>query len=108
MSGEALGAVVALPDLPIRRDAHLFGETQSRIVVTVEEARLKELEERCANEGVPMAVIGRVGGDHLTIRIEGQDRPLIDRPVEAVRTAWDGAIESYFEGRKREDPDGDV
>ena len=107
-SGPLLGAAVVLSDLPIRMDAHLFGETQSRIVVTIEEARLKELERRCANEGVPMVVIGRVGGDRLTIRVAGQDRPSIDLSVVAIRAAWDGAIESYFQGREKEGRDGDV
>ncbi len=102
-SGPLLGAAVTLPDLPIRMDAHLFGETQSRIVVTVDEARLDELEKRCAAEGVPMAVIGRVGGDRLTIRVEGRDRPLADLSVQEMRTAWDGAIESYFSGREQKD-----
>jgi phosphoribosylformylglycinamidine synthase len=107
-SGRTLGAMVVLPDLPIRMDAHLFGETQSRIVVTVEEARLMELERRCAEEGVPMTVIGRIGGERLTIRIKGQDRPAIDLSVEAMRTAWDGAIESYFKEREAMSRDVDV
>jgi phosphoribosylformylglycinamidine synthase len=107
-SGRPLGATVVLPDLPIRMDAHLFGETQSRIVVTVEEARLMELERRCAEEGVPMTVIGRIGGERLTIRIKGQDRPAIDLSVEAMRTAWDGAIESYFKEREAMSRDVDV
>jgi phosphoribosylformylglycinamidine synthase len=103
-----LGAAVNLPDLPIRMDAHLFGETQSRIVVTVEEVRLQTLEKRCVEAGVPMTVIGQVGGDRLTIRIGGQDRLLIDRSVQELQMVWDGAIESYFEGREKEGRDGVV
>ncbi|MBI3994443.1 MAG: phosphoribosylformylglycinamidine synthase II, partial [Nitrospirae bacterium] len=102
MSGRPLGASVLLPDLPIRKDAHLFGESQSRMVVTVEERRLEELEALCREEGVPFAVIGRVGGDRLTVRIEGRDRPLIDLSVREMETAWEGAIESYFQGRAQE------
>ncbi|HET6464673.1 MAG TPA: phosphoribosylformylglycinamidine synthase subunit PurL [Nitrospiria bacterium] len=96
MSGDSLGATVVLPDVPIRRDAHLFGETQSRIVVTVNESALPKLEHHCVERNVPMAVIGRVEGRRLTIRAEGEDRPLIDLSVETMRTAWEGAIESYF------------
>ncbi|MBI3610087.1 MAG: phosphoribosylformylglycinamidine synthase subunit PurL [Nitrospirae bacterium] len=97
MSVRSLGAAVTLPDLPIRMDAYLFGETQSRIVVTVKEVRLDELEKRCAEKGVPTAVIGRVGGNRLTIRAERSGRPSIDLSVEAMRTAWQGAIESHFQ-----------
>ncbi|HTN44029.1 MAG TPA: phosphoribosylformylglycinamidine synthase subunit PurL [Nitrospiria bacterium] len=96
-SGSSWGATVVLPDLPIRRDAHLFGESQSRIIVTVAEDRLPELEQRCAEHGVSMAVIGRVEGQRLTIRAEGDSRPLIDLPLEEMRTAWEGTIESYFQ-----------
>jgi phosphoribosylformylglycinamidine synthase len=95
-SGESFGATILLPNLPIRRDAHLFGESQSRIVVTVAEIDLPKLEHHCAGQGVPMAMIGRVEGQQLTIRVEGDARPLIDLPVERIRTAWQGAIESYF------------
>jgi len=49
-----------------------------------------------------MAVIGRVEGQRLTIRGEGDDRPLIDFPVERMRTAWQGAIGSYFQSGETE------
>ncbi|MBI3596557.1 MAG: hypothetical protein HY203_05325, partial [Nitrospirae bacterium] len=96
-SGQSLGATVVLPNLPIRRDAHLFGESQSRIVLTVAENNLLKLEHHCEGQGVPMAVIGRVEGQRLTIRVERDERPLIDLPVEAMRKAWEGAIGSYFQ-----------
>jgi phosphoribosylformylglycinamidine synthase subunit PurL len=103
LSGSRHGAVITLPDLPIRKDAHLFGESQSRIIVTVEDKHLQELQKRSADGSVQLAVIGRVGGDRLTIRIEGQDRPLIDLPLEAVRSAWEEAIGSYFQGQEQKE-----
>jgi phosphoribosylformylglycinamidine synthase subunit PurL len=96
LSERRLGAAIVLPDLPIRKDAYLFGESQSRILATVDEARLSELEARCAEASVPLAVIGRVGGDRLTLRIGSEGRPLIDAPVEAMRKRWGEAIESHF------------
>jgi phosphoribosylformylglycinamidine synthase len=101
-SGPSLGATIVLPNLPIRRDAHLFGESQSRIVVTVAETDLPKLVHQCEGQGVPMAVIGRVEGQHLTVRVAGDERPLIDLPVERMRTAWQGAIESYFQSGETE------
>ncbi|MBI3811484.1 MAG: phosphoribosylformylglycinamidine synthase subunit PurL [Nitrospirae bacterium] len=102
MSESARGASVTLQNLPIRMDAYLFGETQSRIVVTVSETRLDELEKHCAENEVPMAVIGRVEGDRLTVGIEGWGRPLIDLPVETIRTVWNRAVASYFDEREKE------
>ena len=101
-SEESRGAAIVLPNLPIRRDALLFGESQSRIVVTVAETDLPKLEHQCEGQGVPMAVIGRVEGQRLTVRVEGDNRPLIDLPVQGIRKAWQGAIESYFQSGETE------
>ena len=61
------GAVIELSD-DIRVDALLFGETQSRIIITVSPERVKELEGVARNSGTPFTVIGKVGGERLVIR----------------------------------------
>ena len=48
-----------------RWDAALFGEAQSRIVVTVSQPRLADLLKLCEAVGCPAAAIGRVGGDAI-------------------------------------------
>jgi phosphoribosylformylglycinamidine synthase len=48
-----------------RWDAALFGEGQSRIVVSLSPDRLADLDQVCAAEGVPYLVVGRVSGADL-------------------------------------------
>ncbi len=53
---------------PHRLDALLFGETQSRVVITCAPLDAVKVVERAKLMGVPAAQIGRVGGDQLTIK----------------------------------------
>jgi phosphoribosylformylglycinamidine synthase subunit PurL len=78
-----LGARV---ELPTRLPAHvaLFSESPSRMIVTTrDESALRALADR---HGVPIARLGTVGGDRLTIR--QQDAPLLDEPLAALHAAW--------------------
>ena len=52
----------------VRRDALLFGETQSRIVITCHPLDAVKVVERAKLMGVPAARIGTVGGEKLTIK----------------------------------------
>ena len=72
----------------MRVDALLFGESQSRIIVSVEEKELKHLQEIAAKEGVPVQVIGVVGGSRFIIQ------PMIGLAVEELRTIWATALEN--------------
>ncbi len=73
-----LGCEVEFKD-EIRPDFLLFGEGQSRIIVTVDEKDLKKFEEVCIKNNVPYSLIGVVTGDKK-IRINGW----IDVDVETV------------------------
>ncbi len=70
-----------------RRDAALFGELQSRIIVSVAPARVRELEGIVAREGVPFKKLGVVGGKELII--EG----LIKAPLEQIEVMWCNGLE---------------
>jgi len=76
-----LGARIDTHEM-IRGDALLFSESQSRIVVSLEEKHLNELQEIAAKQHVPARVIGAVGGTRLTIQ------PLLQLPVEELRSVW--------------------
>ena len=65
-----------------RWDAALFGEDQSRFVVSVPPGRHADLDRICLAEGVPAAMLGRVGGD--LFRIEGH----VNISVEEMALAW--------------------
>ena len=50
-----------------RADFALFGESQSRILVSLPQDHLDDLRHVCSEHGVPMEVLGEVGGETLTI-----------------------------------------
>ena len=57
------------PSLPrIRLDALLFGETQSRVVISCKPLDAVKVVERAKLMGVPAIQIGKVGGDKLTVK----------------------------------------
>jgi phosphoribosylformylglycinamidine synthase len=66
----------------IRGDALLFSESQSRIVVSVKESDLIELEKIAARHNAPLQVIGTTGGARFVVQ------PLVQLPVEELKTIW--------------------
>jgi phosphoribosylformylglycinamidine synthase len=69
-----------------RWDAALFGEAQSRIIVSLPPARLPALRRLARREGVPVVRLGRVGGDRLTLP------GLVDLAVAELEQAWKGGL----------------
>jgi len=87
--GEGLvGAVIELA--PGRLDGLLFGEEQSRIVISFDPTKASRLREVAEAEGAPLTILGRVGGDHLRITVGGD--AVVDRPVGALKRIWTEAI----------------
>ncbi len=72
-----------------RADALLFGESHSRIVVSLKERHCGLLQDIATQENVPMAVIGEVDGDRLAIN------DLVRAPVQRLRNIWSTALERY-------------
>ena len=75
--------------------AALFGESASRVIVSVDGGRAAELLERAKGAGVPAAAIGRVGGDRIRIAVDGL--VVVDEPLADSEHLWSTAVESYFE-----------
>ncbi len=73
----------------LRLDALLFGETQSRIVVTCSPLDAGKVVERARLMGVPAAQIGRVGGDQLAVKTAGGEFSL---PVAELHDGWWNSI----------------
>lgn len=97
MSGQDCrqGAVITLNGGRLRKDALLFGESQSRIVVSAKPAHRQTILECAHRLGVPVALIGTVTGDRLTISLGGERpaSPAIDIPVETLHDRWAFSIE---------------
>jgi phosphoribosylformylglycinamidine synthase II len=79
-----IGAALRLPD-DLRPDALLFGESASRIVVSVPPGAGERLQAIAARYGVPCAELGAVGGEELILR--GR-RFTLAAKVEELAHAW--------------------
>ena len=95
-----VGASVDLPVLAGPNDRFgllrtLFGEAPSRIIVSVTRAGQTELLARARDLGVPVAVIGRTGGDRVTVSLSG--RVVADVAIEAAEHAWATGLARHFE-----------
>ncbi len=75
----------------IRADAVLFSESQSRIIVSLEEQKLSQLQELVSKYHVPMEVIGRVGGSRFVLE------PLVQLPVEDLRSIWRSGLAHWLQ-----------
>ena len=85
-------------DVLSRWDAVLYGEKQSRIVVTVERDRMHLLEDLAHATGAPVSLLGYTGGS--TLRMEGRDGDGAAReggmnlPVSELAEVWRKALET--------------
>jgi phosphoribosylformylglycinamidine synthase subunit PurL len=77
--------------------ATLFGESASRVVVSVRETDVAALLERARDAGVPATVIGTVGGERIRMAVAG--RVLVDVARDEAERFWSTAIEGYFARR---------
>jgi phosphoribosylformylglycinamidine synthase len=95
-----LGAEIVLDRHGLRRDSLLFGESQSRIILSVKPANREKIEALAKQEGVPCSVLGFVRGQRLTISIRddrGRTALWIDRTSDKLDTMWRGALRAALE-----------
>ena len=93
---QPLGAVIRLKPNGLRRDALLFGESQSRVLVSVSSAQTDAVLAITRGVGVAADVIGTVGGERLVIEVEA-DRwgpsCRIDADVKNLSDHWACSLE---------------
>ncbi|MDD2353254.1 MAG: phosphoribosylformylglycinamidine synthase subunit PurL, partial [Atribacterota bacterium] len=78
-----LGAEIEL-ETNIRSDCSLFGESQSRIIVSVHHENTGKIIKFAQKEGIPIKKIGHVKGDNLKIN------QWVNLPVEKMEKVWRG------------------
>ncbi|MXX53213.1 MAG: phosphoribosylformylglycinamidine synthase II, partial [Dehalococcoidia bacterium] len=88
---DGIGAEITAP-IAGRWDAALFGEGQSRILVSLSSDCLANLDEICAAEGIPYLVIGRVSGADLAFG------DLLNIPVSRLFEKYDTSLGDALEG----------
>ncbi len=76
-----------------RWDAALFGEAQSRILVSVAPLQLQVLELIAREESIPWMRLGLVEGSRFVLP------GLIDEPVAALKEAWAAGLEKAIQGQ---------
>jgi phosphoribosylformylglycinamidine synthase II len=89
-SPDLLGARITL-NQKMRADALLFGESQSRIIVTASQKNLPEMEKMAKDHQVPCSVIGKVEGHALKIE------SMIDLPLKRLTDVYEFAIHRIME-----------
>ncbi|GGF96805.1 phosphoribosylformylglycinamidine synthase subunit PurL [Paenibacillus albidus] len=85
-----IGANVDLSAGGLRRDVALFSESQSRLVLTAAPDRAEELKAVIAAGGVPVEIIGTVGGDRLRVNLDGTKA--LDEALVELKSVWEDAI----------------
>ncbi|MBI2793379.1 MAG: phosphoribosylformylglycinamidine synthase subunit PurL [Ignavibacteria bacterium] len=79
-----IGITAAIPFA--HNAANLFGEAQSRVLVSVPQSSLAALKAVSMEESVPMVELGRTGGDVFAIK------DLVGIPVSDLKNMYDTAI----------------
>jgi phosphoribosylformylglycinamidine synthase len=85
-----MGATIDLSAMKdVRLDALLFGETQSRVVISCKSIDAVKVVERAKLMGVPAVQIGKVGGDTLKVKTAGGE---FSAPLAELHDAWWNSI----------------
>jgi phosphoribosylformylglycinamidine synthase len=79
------GAQVTLPG-NLRSDVTLFGESQSRAIVSLSPDKLPRLEQLAHTQQVPYTILGEVGGTELSIA------NYLRIPVSTLQHEWQTAL----------------
>jgi phosphoribosylformylglycinamidine synthase subunit PurL len=93
----SIEGVSVSPTAAVNEAAALFGESASRVIVSVTPDTLTEVLAHAAGKRVPARVVGQTGGNLLRIAVAGQIA--IDVPVADVERVWSTSIEEQFTRR---------
>jgi phosphoribosylformylglycinamidine synthase len=77
-------------DSDFRKDAYLFGEAQSRVVVSVSADQEEKFVEVMAASDVPFSLLGEVKGDSMLVDDENYGK------VSEVKAEFESALENYL------------
>ncbi|MFH1576940.1 MAG: phosphoribosylformylglycinamidine synthase subunit PurL [Candidatus Margulisiibacteriota bacterium] len=83
-----IGATITI-EPQIRPDAELFGESQSRAIVSCNKNNISRIEELAVENGVECFKMGEVGGKNLVIN------SLIDLPLNKLYDEWSKGLTRY-------------
>jgi phosphoribosylformylglycinamidine synthase subunit PurL len=90
---DAVGASIDLATNGLSKEALLFGESPSRIVISFGAENLETVKELAAD--TPFTVLGRVEGDHLRIYVDETD--VVSSPVVDLEAIWETSLANRLE-----------
>jgi len=96
LSPDKIGCSLSLSE-SMRTDALLFGESQSRILVTVDKTNLERLLILSQEFGVPLNILGKTGGDRLIFF--HKNKKVIDTAVKDAFDIWEQCIPDFFKNK---------
>ena len=88
------GADISL-DIDVREDSLLFGESQTRFMLSVSEDKLDAVIDLAAENGIEAAVVGRVT-EAAQIIINNNDKKLVDISLDACADAFNTAFDKLM------------
>jgi phosphoribosylformylglycinamidine synthase len=91
---DMIGAVIDRLTFDIRKDALLFGESQSRIILSCKKEYINEIANIARRNNAPFQIIGRTGGKQFKIVAGG--RELINLFLEKMAEKWAYSLESLI------------
>ncbi len=84
------GAKIKLDEPELRPDCLLFGEAQSRIIISIDKENKDELIEMFQRQNIPLTKVGVVEGDNLVIE------DFIEIPLERLEEAYYESMKNYL------------
>ncbi len=89
-----MGASVDLPaeatDFTPRPDAALFGERQTRVIISAKPENAPAIQQLAEADGLASYVIGETGGERVRIALNGQEQ--VNLPITECLSAYEGAL----------------
>lgn len=70
----------------LRGDVALFGETQSRFIISVKKENLNSVRDMLNETNIPSVVLGNIGGEDLKIDIN--EKEVISLSVKGMKKTW--------------------
>lgn len=73
----------------------LFGESPSRIIISVKENKLENIEQLAKEQGINCTPLGYTGGKEFIIKVNGQE--LIRREIIELDKNWQKGLENFLD-----------
>jgi phosphoribosylformylglycinamidine synthase II len=95
LNRKAIGAEIELKDANLSTESMLFSESPSRIVVSFAAENLDKIQVIAKENDCPFEVIGKVGGEKLTIKMN--DLETVSASIAELESAWKNSLENRLD-----------